>query len=125
MSGDMTQNLKFTENHEWIDPVTGRCGITDYAQKMLKEIVFADLPEIGRLLTKGEPTAAVESVKAVTDVLAPVAGKVVDVNRALEDAPELINADPYGAGWIFALQASSQEEAASLMSADEYATSIS
>ncbi|EAU53456.1 glycine cleavage system protein GcvH [Mariprofundus ferrooxydans] len=115
-------DLKYTKEHEWvrIDGDTATFGITDHAQEALGDIVFVELPEIGRTLEAGEAYAVVESVKAVSDVYAPVAGDVVEVNEALEGEPELVNTDPYGAGWI--ARVTIGEGAAELMSDDEYTT---
>jgi glycine cleavage system H protein len=95
-------DLKYSKDHEWvrIEGDTATFGITDHAQEALGDIVFVELPEIGRNISRGEGFAVVESVKAVSDVYAPLAGEVTGVNEALESAPEKINADPYGEGWI-------------------------
>jgi len=95
-------DLKYSKDHEWvrIEGDTATFGITDHAQEALGDIVFVELPEIGRKLAKAEGMAVVESVKAVSDVYAPLAGEVTAVNEGLESAPEKINADPYGEGWI-------------------------
>lgn len=115
-------DLKYTKEHEWvrIDGDTATFGITDHAQEALGDIVFVELPEIGRTLEAGEAYAVVESVKAVSDVYAPVAGDVVEVNEALEGEPELVNTDPYGAGWI--ARVTTGEGSVELMSDDEYTT---
>ncbi len=98
-------NLKYSKDHEWFaadeDGMHGACGITDHAQEMLTDIVFVELPEKGMEVERGERVAVVESVKAVSDVYAPVSGVITDVNTELENSPELINSDPYGQGWIF------------------------
>lgn len=95
-------DLKYTREHEWvrIEGDTATFGISDHAQEALGDIVFVELPEIGRELSSGDAFAVVESVKAVSDVYAPVGGEVIEVNEALEGEPEKINTDPYGAGWI-------------------------
>ncbi len=95
-------DLQYTKEHEWvrIEGELATVGITDHAQEALGDIVFVELPEVGRTVSAGEAFAVVESVKAVSDVYAPVAGEVVEVNSELEQAPEKINTDPYGAGWI-------------------------
>jgi len=95
-------DLKYSKDHEWvrIEGDTATFGITDHAQEALGDIVFVELPEIGRNISRGEGFAVIESVKAVSDVYAPLAGEVTGVNEALESAPEKINADPYGEGWI-------------------------
>ena len=97
-------------------------GITDHAQEALGDIVFVELPEIGRSIDVGEAYAVVESVKAVSDIYAPVAGEVSEVNDALEGEPDLVNSDAYGTGWIAKINIGGDNESAELMSADEYAT---
>jgi glycine cleavage system H protein len=112
----------FTQDHEWID-VAGdiaTIGITDYAQGQLGDIVFAEVPAIGASLIKGGDAAVVESVKAASDVYAPVSGTVTEGNGALEADPALINSDPEGEGWFFKLQLSDPAELDSLMDGDAY-----
>ena len=113
-------DLKYTKEHEWasIEGDVATFGITDHAQDALGDIVFVELPEQGRVLEAGEAFAVVESVKAVSDVFAPVAGEVIEVNSALEGAPEKVNEDPYGAGWIARVKMSS--DTVDLLTADEY-----
>jgi glycine cleavage system H protein len=116
-------DLKYTKDHEWlrIEEEICRVGITDYAQNSLHEIVYADLPDVGRKLAQKESFGTVESVKAVSEVYSPISGEVVEVNRKLADAPELINKQPYGEGWLIVMKPSKlKEEAGSLMSAKEY-----
>ncbi|HZH45197.1 MAG TPA: glycine cleavage system protein GcvH [Roseococcus sp.] len=95
--------LKFTKDHEWVrmDGETATIGITDHAQNALGDVVFVDLPEPGRVVTAGEAIAVVESVKAASDVYAPIAGRVAEVNAALVDEPALVNSAPTGDGWFF------------------------
>lgn len=116
----MKKALRYTDDHEWIEPDTGLCGITDHAQKMLKTIVFVDLPKEGTVLKKGQHAGTVESVKALTDIHAPVSGAVTEVNRTLEDEPELINREPYGKGWIFKIDAADKSEISDLMDENGY-----
>lgn len=121
---NVPQELKYTKSHEWVlagddDQVT--IGITDHAQELLGDMVFIELPEIDKELAVGEECAVVESVKAASDVYAPLAGTVVAVNEQLADAPELINDDPYGEGWMFRLQIADVSELDGLMDADAYA----
>ena len=99
-------NLRYTNSHEWVEDVPGgvRIGITDFAQDQLGDIVHVELPAVGRRLSAGEAFGVVESVKTVGDLYAPVAGTVAEVNGALDDAPEVVNSDPYGAGWIARLE---------------------
>ena len=96
----------YTKTHEWALPEgdTVLVGITDYAQDALGDVVYVELPEVGRKVEKGEAVAVVESVKTASDIYAPVSGEVVEVNTALEKTPELINQDPYGEGWIFRIR---------------------
>jgi len=115
-------DLKYTKEHEWvrIEGDTATFGISFHAQEALGDIVFVELPEIGRTLEAGEAYAVVESVKAVSDVYAPVAGDVIEVNDALESEPELVNSDPYGAGWIARINIG--EGSVELLTDDEYTT---
>jgi glycine cleavage system H protein len=94
---------RFTASHEWIDG-RSRVGITDYAQAQLGDVIFLELPEVGRTLAPGERFGVIESVKAASDLYSPVGGRVVEVNDALVDAPEKVNADPYGDGWLMRLE---------------------
>jgi glycine cleavage system H protein len=112
----------YTEDHEWIDVdgTTATVGITNYAQEQLGDIVFAEVPAVGATLKKGGDAAVVESVKAASDVYAPVSGLVVEGNGALEGDPALVNTDPEGAGWFFRLTLSDPSELDSLMNAEAY-----
>ena len=112
----------FTEEHEWIevDGDTATVGITDHAQAELTDVVFVDLPKSGASYEKGGTIAVVESVKAASDIYAPVKGMVLEVNKALESNPALINTDPYGEGWIYVLQVEHPEELTRLKAADAY-----
>jgi glycine cleavage system H protein len=114
--------VHFTKDHEWIrvDGDTATVGITGHAQEQLGDIVFVDLPEVGRKVAQGEPVAVVESVKAAGDVFAPVAGEVTEVNRALADQPGLINEDAEGKAWFFRLKLASAGELAGLMDRAAY-----
>jgi glycine cleavage system H protein len=94
---------RFTASHEWVDGGS-RVGITDYAQAQLGDVIFLELPEVGRTLSAGERFGVIESVKAASDLYSPVGGRVVEVNQALVDAPEKVNADPYGEGWLIKLE---------------------
>ncbi|MEL6710765.1 MAG: glycine cleavage system protein GcvH [Pseudomonadota bacterium] len=116
-------NLKFTTSHEWVqlaDDGTANIGITDHAQTLLGDLVFVELPEVGDDLAQGDECAVVESVKAASDVYAPVSGQVVACNGALEDAPETINEDPYAEGWLFRLKLSDTAELDDLLDAAAY-----
>lgn len=113
---------RYTETDEWAKLENGlvRCGITDYAQKELKDIVAIELPEPGREVKKGEEVGMIDSVKATSTYYAPVSGKVVQVNKSLESSPELLNKDPYGEGWIMIIQPSDPSEYDSLMTPEQY-----
>ncbi|MDA8345892.1 MAG: glycine cleavage system protein GcvH [Thermaerobacter sp.] len=113
------EDLRYTEDHEWLR-ADGQIGITAFAQDQLGDVVFVELPEVGRELKKGEAFGVVESVKSVSDLFSPVSGKIAKVNQELVDHPELINQDPYGAGWIIALEGIDAAEASSLMDASAY-----
>jgi glycine cleavage system H protein len=114
MSSQIPADLRYTESHEWVranDDGTVTVGITDHAQHLLGDLVFVEIPEIGRPVAAAESCAVVESVKAASDVFSPLDGVIVEVNEALADDPELINQDPYGEGWIFRLKTTANLEA--------------
>jgi len=118
-------DLKYTKSHEWVRQGQNgavEIGITDHAQSALGDLVFVEVPEVGRALRAGDACAVVESVKAASDVYSPVTGKVTASNAALASQPELLNQDPYGAGWLFRLETSESAAAAGLMSAAAYAS---
>ena len=117
----------FTEDHEWIevDGETATVGITDYAQSQLGDIVFVETPEAGKTVSKGDDAAVVESVKAASDVYAPVAGTVIEGNAALADNPALVNEDPEGEGWFFKLTLADAGEVTSLMDEAAYKDFVS
>jgi len=113
----------YHEEHDWVrieDETKATFGITWYAQDTLGEVVFFEPPEVGTTLTKDQPYAEVESVKAVSDVIAPLSGEVTEVNDSLSDSPEKINGDPYGEGWLVKVRLSHPEEAETLLSSAEY-----
>ncbi len=113
----------YSKDHEWLKDNgdgTALVGITDYAQEMLTDIVFVELPKIGKKIAQGEAMAVVESVKSVSDVYAPASGEIVETNKVLEETPELINKDAFGEGWLAKIKLSDKEELKSLMGADEY-----
>lgn len=117
------EELRYSKDHEWVkDEGNGRVrvGITHYAQEELGDVVFVELPEVDATVKKDDGFAVVESVKAVSDIYAPVSGTIVEVNTALEENPERINSDPYGEGWIAVIQMSDPSELESLLSASEY-----
>jgi glycine cleavage system H protein len=115
-------SLYFTQDHEWIrtEGDTATVGITDFAQAQLGDVVFVEVPEAGRRLSKGGEAAVVESVKAASDVYAPVSGEIVEGNQALVDDPALVNSDPEGEGWFFKLRLSDPAELEGLMDQDAY-----
>ena len=119
-------DLRYLREHEWARVEGGRVtvGITEYAQSELGEIVYVELPEVGAEVEHAEAFGTVESVKAVSDLFAPVSGEVVEVNEALEDEPGLVNTDPYGDGWMMVVEMSDPDELADLMTAGEYAAFI-
>jgi glycine cleavage system H protein len=120
-------DLKYHSEHDWarVDGETATLGITWYAQDQLGEVVFFDPPEVGTQITKDEPYAEVESVKAVSDVIAPVSGEILEVNESLKDAPEKINDDSYGDGWLVKVKLSELSELDELMDAESYHSSLS
>lgn len=120
---DIPGELKFAPSHEWVrveDDGTITVGISDHAQQQLGDLVFVETPEIDHECDAEEGIAVVESVKAASDIYAPLAGKVIDANSALADSPELVNSDPYGEGWIFKMQPEELEDADKLMDPDDY-----
>ena len=124
MSFDIPDNLYYTESHEWVDPDTGKVGITDFAQDELGDIVFVEFPAVGdHLETEGE-LGVVESIKAVSDIYSPVSGEVTEVNEALEGEPELLNEDPYGDGWLIEMDFDSVDEVESLLTPEEYESEL-
>lgn len=119
--------LKYVSSHEWIrDEGDGvvTVGITDHAQELLGDVVFVDAPEVDSEVDAEDEIAVVESVKAASDIYAPLAGTIIEVNEELEDSPELINSDPYGDGWMFKMKLADTGDMDSLLSAEEYADEI-
>ena len=116
------ENLKYTSDHEWvmIEADRAKVGITDYAQDALGDVVFVDIPEVGKRVVVGETVTEVESTKSVSDIYAPLEGEIIEINHDLDDTPELLNGDPYGEGWIFILQLDEAASTENLLSADEY-----
>lgn len=119
---EFPEELKYYEEHTWVRVEGKRAfvGITDYAQKELGEILYVELPEVEEEFDQGETFGTVESSKAVSELIAPISGKVVRVNESLEDEPELINEDPYGDGWMIVMEMGHESELDSLLSAEEY-----
>jgi len=124
---DIPSEFRYAETHEWAEMLedgTVRIGVSDHAQEQLGDLVFVELPEEGSEVTKGEACAVVESVKAASDIYAPITGEVVSVNDSLVDAPETVNNDPYIDGWLFTVRPSDEKELDELMDAEAYAEHI-
>jgi glycine cleavage system H protein len=123
---EVPKELKYVKTHEWIklEGEIGTIGITDYAQGHLTDVVFVELPPIGKVVSRREAVAVVESVKSVSDIYAPVSGEVIEVNKELENKPGLINKEPYKKGWIFKLKIKDIKELDSLLNAEDYEKSI-
>jgi glycine cleavage system H protein len=122
MTHDVRDGLKYTKTHEWVK-LTGakaKIGITDHAQEELTDIVFVELPTVGKEVKKGEELCVVESVKSVSEVYAPVSGKIVAVNTKLDDSPEIINSSPYDDGWLVELEVKDKAEVNTLLDAAAY-----
>ncbi len=120
---ELPEDLRYTSEHEWLRDEGERryrVGITDHAQDQLGDVVYVELPEVGATVTAGEPLGSVESTKSVSDVYAPVSGRIVERNVALEEHPELVNESPYGDGWFVLIQADDPPSFAQLLSAEEY-----
>jgi glycine cleavage system H protein len=125
VSSKIPSDLQYTKSHEWVRQAQNGAidiGITDHAQSALGDLVFVEVPDVGRALSAGEACAVVESVKAASDVYSPLAGKVIANNGALTTKPELLNEDPYGAGWLFRLQTNGSLDTSALMGAAAYET---
>ena len=123
---NIPSDLRYAESHEWIkvNGNTGTVGITDHAQHELSDVVFVELPKIGAKPAAKNPTAVVESVKAASDIYTPVSGEIIEVNKSLENNPALVNADPYGEGWIFKIKISNPAELDMLKDAAGYGGQI-
>lgn len=125
---NVPDHLRYADSHEWIDPTdpaAAAVGISDHAQAELTDVVYLELPEVGRIVTKGEAIAVIESVKAANDIYAPVGGEVIAVNEALAEAPEPVNEDPYGSGWMLKLKLTDPGELESLHDAGSYREQLS
>jgi len=122
MAEEVRPDLKYTDSHEWlkVEGDTAKVGITDHAQSELTDIVFVELPEVGKEIKKGDEFCVVESVKSVSELYAPVSGKIVNINKDLEDAPEKINESPYDDGWLVEIEVKEKSEINSLLDADSY-----
>ena len=116
------ENFRYTKEHEWVQIAgdVGIVGITDHAQKELGDIVYVDLPKVGTRVEKGKPLGSVESVKAVSDIFAPLSGEVLEVNDILSNKPETLNEDPHGAGWLVKIKLSAPGEIQQLLSTEDY-----
>lgn len=114
--------VKYTEDHEWIriEGDVGTIGITDHAQEQLGDVVFVELPEVGATVAKGDASGVVESVKAASEIYAPVSGEIIEVNAALVDAPQTVNSDPAGAGWFYRIRLSDPSQLDGLMDEAAY-----
>lgn len=124
---NIPSDLRFCPSHEWLrlNGDVATVGISDHAQEELTDVVFVELPQVGRAVDAGDPTAVVESVKAASDIYAPVGGEVIEVNPEVEADPSLVNTDPYGKGWIFKLRIKNAADLDGLMDATGYAAHIS
>lgn len=120
---NVPNELKYTKEHEWLREEadgTFTVGITEHAQELLGDMVFIDLPEVGTTVSQGDDCSVAESVKAASDIYAPISGEIVEVNGELEDSPEQVNSEPYGSGWIFRIRASDVSELEELLDAAAY-----
>jgi glycine cleavage system H protein len=126
MSANVPPDLKYTKSHEWVrrDGATATIGITDHAQHELTDVVFVELPAVGRKLNAGESCAVVESVKTASDIYAPVSGEVIAVNVELAGHPELVNTAPYDAGWFFKIRLSQPADVDGLLTPESYTNQI-
>lgn len=123
---NVSADLKYAKSHEWVRVAgdVATVGITDHAQHELTDIVFVELPEVGRKLTAGEACAVVESVKTASDIYSPVSGEIVEVNQTVVDNPALVNRDPFGDGWFFKLKLANPAEVDALLTPTQYAAQI-
>ena len=124
---NVPNELKYRDSHEWVRKEadgTYTVGITEHAQELLGDMVFVDLPDVGTTYSQGDDCAVAESVKAASDIYAPVSGEIIEVNSALDSEPELVNSAPYAEGWLFKIKASDEAELDALMDADAYKESI-
>mgnify|MGYP000335885113 FL=1 len=126
MSSPIPKELKYTEDHEWVkvDGDTATVGITDHAQSELGDIIFIEFPEINDLFERMEPFGTIEAVKTVADLFSPLNGKIIEINKELEDSPELVNSDPYGKGWIVKVSVDKLDQLNDLLSSESYENHI-
>jgi len=122
MGNEVRDDLKYTETHEWLklEGDKAKVGITDHAQSELTDIVFVEFPEIGKEVNKGDEICVVESVKSVSEIYAPVGGKIININKKLEDEPEIINKSPYDDGWLIELKIKDESQVNNLLDAQAY-----
>ncbi len=126
MSSKIPADLKYAKSHEWVR-VSGdvaTVGITDHAQQELTDVVFVEVPPVGRKVKAGEPCAVVESVKTASDIYSPVSGEVIEANKSLADKPDLVNSDPYGQGWFYKVKMADPAELNKLLAAAEYTSQL-
>lgn len=125
--GNYPEHLRYTKEHEWVkvEGKAARVGITDYAQAELGDVVFVELPKVGARVQQGKPFGVVESVKAVSDLFAPLSGEVSEVNGTLQSAPETVNQDPYGTGWMIVIALSNPDEVNALLTSNQYEALLS
>ena len=124
---NIPSELKFSKEHEWIkidSEGVATVGITDHAQELLGDMVYVELPEVSNHVATGDETGVVESVKAASDIYAPLSGEIVEVNEVLADEPELVNSDPYNEGWLYKMSVADEADLGALLAADEYAELI-
>ena len=126
MSNEVRSDLKYTDSHEWLklQGAIAKVGITDHAQSELTDIVFVELPEVGKEVKKGDELCIVESVKSVSEIYAPVSGKILKVNNKLDDTPETVNKSPYDDGWLVELEIKDKSEIDGLLDAESYKKTI-
>lgn len=125
---NIPKDLRFTKSHEWVEVENGNTvivGISDHAQELLGDLVFVELPEVGKQFNAGDECCVVESVKAASDVYCPVEGTITEVNNSLEDNPEEVNTSPYDSGWLFKLEIANAEDLNNLISSEQYESLIS
>ncbi|HKK58904.1 MAG TPA: glycine cleavage system protein GcvH [Salinivirga sp.] len=123
---NIPENLKYTKDHEWvkIDGDTATVGVTDFAQEQLGDVVFVEVETEGESLQKGDVFGTIEAVKTVSDMYMPISGEVAEINPKLEDAPETVNEDPYGEGWMIKIKVDNKDELNDLLSADDYKNEV-
>ena len=123
---EVPAELKFLSSHEWVlvEDGVATIGVSDHAQELLGDLVYVELPETGSTVAAGDSVGVIESVKAASDTYAPISGEIIEVNEDLEDSPEHINSDPYGAGWMYKLSIEDAEELENLLDAESYTVSI-